>query len=270
MSHLPLQSGFLLRQRYLITRMLHQKGSGAIYEARDTKQAGFMALRTVKEYLQQAPNDDFTARSALLMHLDHPSIPPTYEYFKERGATYHITGLIHGRDLEKILADTREKLPITAVHQWALELAQVVHYLHTHPNGAVIHRDIKPSNLMIDQRLRLQVVDFDIAGVFPKRYTGEPLGTDGYAAPEQYEGRVTPQIDIFGIGATLHHLLSRRDPRLDVPFSQVGVSVRLYNEAVSPAFDAVIQKSLAYDPADRYPSAWALLQALKGVTPLAS
>ena len=92
-------------------------------------------------------------------------------------------------------------------------------YLHGHQPQPVIFRDMKPSNVMIDQHGHIRLIDFGIARVFQPGQKGTMIGTEGYSPPEQYRGEASPAGDIYALGATLHHLLTRRDPRAEPPFS---------------------------------------------------
>jgi serine/threonine protein kinase len=74
------------------------------------------------------------------------------------------------------------------------------------------------------------------------------IGTEGYSPPEQYRGQAEPAGDIYALGATLHHLLTRKDPRLEPPFTFAERPINKYNPHVSPAFEALVMRCLAYDP----------------------
>ena len=89
--------------------------------------------------------------------------------------------------------------------------------------------------------------------------------TDGYAPPEQYRGEASPAGDMYALGATLHHLLTRRDPRAEAPFSFSERPIRELNPNVSPELEAAINASLAYNPQDRFPTAEAMKSALMSV-----
>ncbi len=78
---------------------------------------------------------------------------------------------------------------------------------------------MKPSNIMINQTDHVVLVDFGIAKVFRVGQKGTMIGTEGYSPPEQYRGEASPLADIYSLGATLHHSLTRRDPRLEPPFT---------------------------------------------------
>ncbi len=79
------------------------------------------------------------------------------------------------------------------------------------------------------------------------------IGTEGYSPPEQYRGEAGPLADIYALGATIHHALSRRDPRLEPPFSFGERPLRKINPAVSAELEAVINTALQYNPEDRFP-----------------
>ena len=70
------------------------------------------------------------------------------------------------------------------------------------------------------------------------------IGTEGYSPPEQYRGEATPSADIYAMGATIHHALTRRDPRLEPPFSFSERPIRRINSAVSPDLETVVNMAL--------------------------
>ena len=81
------------------------------------------------------------------------------------------------------------------------------------------------------------------------------IGTEGFSPPEQYRGEATPQTDFYALGATLHHLLTNRDPRLEAPFSFNDRHIREINPLVSEEMERIITKAIEYEPAKRYKSA---------------
>jgi serine/threonine protein kinase len=91
------------------------------------------------------------------------------------------------------------------------------------------------------------------------------IGTEGYSPPEQYRGEATPPADIYALGATIHHALSRRDPRIEPPFSFAERPLRRINPAVSPELETVVNTALEYNPESRFHTAEDLKQALTGV-----
>jgi serine/threonine protein kinase len=122
---------------------------------------------------------------------------------------------IRGRTLEEELQRTRRGyLPTRRVLRIGLQVIDVLSYLHRqHP--PVIFRDLKPANIMLTRRGQLYLIDFGIARRFAagKRRDTGPLGSPGYAAPEQYgRAQTDERSDIYGLGATLQTLLNGRDP----------------------------------------------------------
>ncbi|NIM23381.1 MAG: PQQ-binding-like beta-propeller repeat protein, partial [Armatimonadetes bacterium] len=105
-------------------------------------------------------------------------------------------------------------------------------------------------------------IDFGIARNFQPGEKGTMIGTEGYSPPEQYRGEASPVGDLYALGATLHHLLTRRDPRAEPPFSFSERPIRDINTNVSPELEAVINGALAYDPKDRFPTSEAMKSAL--------
>ena len=107
---------------------------------------------------------------------------------------------------------------------------------------------MKPSNIMLNTHGHIMLVDFGIAKTFQTGQKGTMIGTEGYSPPEQYKGEATPLADIYSLGATLHHLLTQRDPRLEPPFSFGERMIRSINPAVSVEMETVIYTALQYNP----------------------
>src|SRR5205085_2594150 len=127
--------------------------------------------------------------------------------------------------------------PVEMVLEIGIQLCTVLDYLHTH-QPPIIFRDLKPANIMRTADNHVYLIDFGIARHFKpgKAKDTIPLGSKGYAAPEQYgKAQSTPQSDIYGLGATLHQLLMGDDPSL-TPFR--FAAVRLANSPISAQLNA--------------------------------
>lgn len=243
---------------------------GAVYRARDLHFPNVVKRIAVKEMVNQVRDPairetmvkNFEREANLLATLEHPAIPRIYDYFTQDDRSYIIMEFIDGKDLEAILTESEGFLPEERVVRWAIELCDVFSYLHNHQPEPIIFRDMKPSNVMIDTRGHVMLVDFGIAKTFQIGQKGTMIGTEGYSPPEQYKGEAGPLSDIYALGATLHHLLTRRDPRLEAPFSFSERPVRSINPSVSIEIEAIINTSLQYTPTSRFPNAAVMKEAL--------
>lgn len=242
---------------------------GTVYRARDTN---FKAIRLVaiKEMISQI-NDplvrkkiylNYERESNILATLRHPTIPRIYDYFMHNERAYLVMEYVLGRDLDDILADTTVFFSESQVISWGIEICDVLHYLHSHQPEPIIFRDIKPSNIMITPQNHVMLIDFGIAKLFDPQEKNTMIGTQGYSPPDQYRGEATPKVDIYALGATLHHLLTLRDPRMEAPFSFAERPIKDINPSVSDEIIAVIDRALEYDPANRYETAEEMKQAL--------
>src|SRR4030042_5898296 len=90
------------------------------------------------------------------------------------------------------------------------------------------------------------------------------IGTEGYSPPEQYKGEASPLVDIYSLGATLHHLLTHRDPRVEPPFSFGERMIRSINPAISIEVEAIIYTALQYNSTERFETIIKMKEALQG------
>jgi outer membrane protein assembly factor BamB/tRNA A-37 threonylcarbamoyl transferase component Bud32 len=248
-------------------------GMGSVYRARDLHFPNVVKLVAVKEMINTAPDplvrqtivQNFEREANMLATLNHPSIPRIYDYFTQDDRSYLVLEFVHGKDLETVIGDANGFLSEEQVISWAIQLCDVLTYLHAHKPDPIIFRDMKPSNVMINQNGDVVLVDFGIAKTFQSGQKGTMIGTEGYSPPEQYRGEATPLADIYSLGAALHHAITRRDPRLEPPFSFAERPVRRINSSVSIEFESVINTALQYNPADRFPNPGAMKDALMNV-----
>ena len=263
----------MLANRYSIQEVIGIGGMGSVYRARDMHFPNVTKLVAVKEMINTAPDplvretivQNFEREANLLATLHHPSIPRIFDYFSLESRSYLVLEFIHGKDMEAIINETNGFLPEHQVLTWAIELCDVLDYLHGHKPDPIIFRDMKPSNVMINSSCDVMLIDFGIAKVFQSGIKGTMIGTEGYSPPEQYRGDATPAADIYALGATIHHALTRRDPRLEPPFSFAERPLRRINPAVTPELDAVATMALEYAPEGRFRSAADMKQALTTV-----
>lgn len=266
-----LQANTVLMARYKILGVLGGGGMGTVYQARDLNFPDVKKLVAIKEMhnpstdpnLRASTFSAFQREANILATLSHPAIPKIFEFFQQGERAYLVQEFINGSDLELLLQKTKE-LPIEKITEWAIDLCDVLEYLHKHKPDPIVFRDMKPSNVMIDSLGKVRLIDFGIAKTFSAgKHT--MIGTEGYSAPEQYKGDVTPLSDIYSLGATLHHILTREDPRLAPPFSFNERPIKSFNDKVPAGLIEIIDKALNFDPADRFQSAEEMKQALLGL-----
>jgi eukaryotic-like serine/threonine-protein kinase len=266
-----LQPDSVLVNRYSIQEVIGVGGMGSVYRARDLHFPNMNKLIAFKEMINQATDplviqnivQNFEREAHLLASLSHPSIPKIYDYFTNEERSYLVLEYIQGKDLEMILEETVGFLSEDQVVRWAIELCDVLQYLHDHKPEPIVFRDMKPSNVMINIQNHVVLIDFGIAKIFKSGQKGTMIGTEGYSPPEQYRGESNNQADIYALGATLHHLLTKRDPRLEPPFTFSERPMRTINPAISAEIEAVVNKSLQYSPQDRFESTEEMKLALQ-------
>ena len=270
-----LSSNTMLGNRYLVLRKLGQGGFGAVYLVNDTrlgnkpcalKEMSDSALVDALE--KQKARDAFHQEARLLSTLSHYNLPRVTDYFSEGEKQFLVMDYLEGQTLADLL-ETRTELPVphpvpeTQVVNWAEQLCDVLQYLHMR-NPPIIFRDIKPGNIMVSpDGQTVKLIDFGIARLF-KAGAGKDttlLGTPGYAPQEQYgKGQSDARSDVYALGATLHHVLTLRDPG-DQPFK--FPPVRSLNPHISPELDKVVARAVELLPANRWQSADEMKRALQ-------
>jgi outer membrane protein assembly factor BamB/tRNA A-37 threonylcarbamoyl transferase component Bud32 len=261
----------LLIDRYLIQEVIGIGGMGSVYKARDMHFPNAVKLVAVKEMIDQSHDpsmrktilQNFEREANILVTLNHPSIPRIFDYFSHENRSYLVEEYILGKDLEAVINETPGFIPESQILSWAIELCDVLNYLHNHKPEPIIFRDMKPSNVMVDQNRHIVLIDFGIAKIFRGGLKGTMIGTEGYSPPEQYRGEATPQVDMYALGATLHHALTKKDPRMEAPFTFSERPIRKINPAISTYLEEVILVALQYSPLDRYASIELMKEALQ-------
>nr|BBH93747.1 hypothetical protein KTA_19460 [Thermogemmatispora argillosa] len=261
-SLVPLWPGTVLRERYHILRILGRGGSGAVYEASDLHEGERrVAIKEIVAFhleprVAVETMAAFYREASLLATLRHPSIPEVYEYFTEQDCCYLVMEFIQGETLEARLQRSRGgRLPLDEALEIAIQLCSVLEYLHSRPVPIVFH-DLKPANIMLDSAAgRVCLIDFGIARRFKPEQSRDVLvlGSPGYAAPEQYgREQSTPQADIYGLGATLHQMITGVDPsEAPLHFGRL----RSFDPSLPAELDELVARMVEISPRKRPASA---------------
>jgi serine/threonine protein kinase len=217
-------------------REIGKGGFGVVYLARDMKRRRrLVAVKQINIGKLSAresidATDSYNREVTLLSKLRHRRLPRLYDHFTDPEHWYLVLSYIEGQTLDVYLQQQGRPLPLQKVIDIGMQVCDVLNYLHNQ-QPPIIFRDVKPANIMQTPRGHIYLIDFGIARQFsPARIkdTG-PLGSPGYAAPEQYgRTQTTIQTDIYGLGATLQTLATGKEPlelQGDEPFP--GLNSRL-------------------------------------------
>ena len=244
--------GLVLQDRYEIIAELGKGGMSTVYLAKDKMLGSYWA---VKKVINDGGKDikAFKKEVELLSSLNHADIPRIVDRIEYNGSFYVVMDFVDGASLgKKVLAEGPQ--PEKDVVEWAKMLCDVLEYLHTVKSNPIVYCDLKPDNIMLTKAGRTKLIDFGIAKecVHGQVYTGEAVGTKGYAAPEQYKGAsniLDERTDIYSFGASLSYILTGAVPTKPPH----GVkSVRELNPKLSEGIDFIISKCTKDNPDERY------------------
>ncbi len=271
----------LLAGRYRIVRLVGRGGFGVVYESTHDRLGYVVAIKEMSD-AQLSPAEkvkaiqDFDQEAKLLVPLKHPNLPNVSDRFEDGGKAYLVMEFIEGKTLEKIQEDANVPLDERMVMSWALQLCDVLGYLHTRPQP-IIFRDMKPSNVMLTKDGQIKLIDFGIARNFKStaQKDTQSLGSRGYAPLEQYgKGQTDARSDIYALGATLYDLLTHNTPTDAITRRIQKVPLtrpRQLNPRISQATENIILKAMEEEPQQRFQSVQAMAQAIVvgGVVPSA-
>ena len=259
-------SGSVLGGRYRIEANIGSGGMAVVYRGFDPVLNRTVAIKVLNPQFASDANfvERFRREAQAAARLNHPNIVGVYDHGADDGTQYIVMEFIEGRTLAAALDAGRRPNPAQAA-----EVTQHICDALTaaHAQG-VIHRDIKPENVMVTRDGTVKVMDFGIArllsGPETAPQTSAVLGTASYLSPEQAQGQpVDARTDIYSLGTVLYEMLAGRPPFTGE--SPVAIAYKQVNEApvppsglnaeVSPSLDAVVMRSLAKNPANRYQTA---------------
>ena len=262
-----LSSGAVLGGRYEIEELINTGGMGYVYRGKDRQSGKTVAIKEMMDRFTSRQErkeaiERFNREADILCRLQHQSIPDYIEYFVEKKRYYLVMEYIEGQDLGstmRLLQSKDQLIPMENIVRWALKICEVLDFLHS-LSPPVIYRDLKPSNVMISSKGEMKLIDFGIARLFTPKVKATMVGTQGYAPPEQYRGESEPRSDLYSLGATLHHLLTGKDPQYEAPFH--FPPVRKLNPAIPISLEIIIDKALRLVPGDRFQNAREFRSAL--------
>lgn len=269
----PLPIGTVVYERYRIGSVVGRGGLGTVYQVSDILY-GRGNVYALKELVDQSfgARKQFENESLWLQSLNHNCIPKVREHFEWHNRLYLVMDFVDGENLEQILAhNSGRPLPEQQVLSWIVPICGALQYLHTRV-PPILHRDVKPANIIVTPQGHPVLVDLGIAkehlpGAGQTATFVRKAGTEGYAPPEQYAagGQTGPWSDVYGLGATLYHLLTGKVPPTAVERVALDANLlrpRKLNPTISPATDLAISRALGLRPVERYQSVADFARAL--------
>ena len=251
--------------RYVVQGLLGEGAQGTTYDA-TTAEARPVAIKRFDVRGARGWKDvELAEREArVLSTLDHPLVPRYVEHFEEDGALYLVMEKVEGETLESI-RQRMGPLPEDEVRRLLADIDRALTYLHGRASP-IVHRDIKPRNIVRRPNGSYVLVDFGaVSEILLRRSANSTIvGTLGFMAPEQLQGRALPATDIYAVGATALAALTGLEPET-LPHQGLRVDVRaaLAGRA-SPALIASIERMVEPDPSRRATSLVGALDAMRG------
>ncbi|MEJ8822015.1 serine/threonine-protein kinase [Variovorax humicola] len=259
---------------YPIRGVIGQGAMGMVYLAHDPVIDRPVAIKTIHRRLLESSDETsvaarFRVEAKAAGRLTHRNIVSVYQFGEDSDCAYIVMEYVAGRNLREYVQPPR-KLEVPQVLCVMQQLLDGLHYAH---ERGIVHRDIKPANLLITDEGRLKITDFGIARTESSNLTRATsiIGSPGYIAPEQYTDRdIDRRVDVFSAGVLLYRMLSGTTPFVGtddaimykiVYEAHKPLSEQAKDAALAP-FDAVLDKALAKNPAERYSSALAMRTAL--------
>lgn len=259
-----LEIGSLIDGKYKILRVVGKGGMSVVYQAVNEKANKIWAIKEVrKDGVQnfEVVKQNLIVETELLKRFNHPNLPSIIDVIDGDGSFLIVMDYIEGNSLSKAL-ETSGAQSQSDVIEWSKQLCDVLGYLHSR-KPPIIYRDMKPANVMLKPDGNVSLIDFGTAREFKSSSVEDTtcLGTQGYAAPEQYggHGQTDARTDIYCLGATMYHLVTGHNPSTP-PYEMYPI--RQWNPALSSGLEEIIIKCTQRNPDDRYQSCAELLYAL--------
>ena len=259
-----LEIGSLVDGKYRILRVVGKGGMSVVYQAVNEKANKIWAIKEVrKDGVQnyEVVKQNLIVETELLKRFNHPNLPSIIDVIDGDGSFLIVMDYIEGNSLSNAL-ETSGAQNQEDVVEWSKQLCDVLGYLHSR-QPPIIYRDMKPSNVMLKPDGNVSLIDFGTAREFKSSSVEDTtcLGTQGYAAPEQYggHGQTDARTDIYCLGATMYHLLTGHNPSMP-PYEMYPI--RQWNPLLSSGLEQIILKCTQKNPNDRYQSCAELLYDL--------
>jgi tetratricopeptide (TPR) repeat protein/serine/threonine protein kinase len=269
--------------RFRIGDRLGKGGMGEVYRAEDTKLKRTVALKRLAPALRA----DSLYRHRFLEEAERASrfsdshVAAVYDVLEEQGEIFLILEFVEGQNLRQRL---RQPLSLDEFFTIAIQCAEALASAH---RQGIVHCDIKPENIMLATEGLVKILDFGVAKHLPRSdqsstvdRAGTFAGTPAYMSPEVLlEQAPDGRADVFSLGVVSYEVLTGQHPFIADSFvattdrirRETPASIRIFNRSVPEDLEALVNKAMAKEPAQRYASAQELLDDLRqvrgGLTP---
>jgi eukaryotic-like serine/threonine-protein kinase len=261
-----------LAERYHVTRYLGAGAFAETYAAQDGETGQDVAVKVLRPQFVDDQNTlaRFEREAQATSEIIHPNVVRTLDFSMGAPHPFLVMEYVPGPDLKALLNEHRRFTQEQAV-TYAVQLLAGLNAIHL---TGMVHRDVKPHNVLTDPELGARLSDFGIARALHQpglTRTGIALGTASYMAPEQATGtEVTPSSDVYAVGVMLFEMLTGQTPfsgddPLEVLYKQVHEApppLRELDPEIPGWLERITLRAMSKDPADRYASADAMIQAL--------
>ncbi|MFI5363182.1 MAG: protein kinase [Elusimicrobiota bacterium] len=250
----------LIRGQYEISRQIGVGGMGMVYAGTDRSLGRPVAIKKMRDELRFDAREKarFVTEAKTVAALRHPNIVDIYAIAEDGDDVFLVFEFVDGKTVHEIVSASGRLTPERAAGI-VRAAADALEYAHSR---GVIHRDMKPSNVMVDRAGLVKVMDFGIARmakdtVLRQSMTNTVVGTPPYMAPEQEQGHVRRESDVYGLAVCAYEMLTGT-----LPFAGIGAGMLLnkINMRYAPpsgsglpaSFDAVFAKAFQAEPDIRH------------------
>ena len=268
------QAKQLVATRYELHDRIGTGGAAVVHKAHDKRLDRTVAVKVLRDELATDPEfvERFEREARAAARINHPNVVAVHDYGAYGDTAFIAMEYVDGESLKDRLRrvgrfSTDEALRIARGILAGLSVAHA---------GGLVHRDVKPQNVLLGRDGTVKLVDFGIAqtaALAGLTQTGMAVGTAAYMAPEQVRGAATgPATDVYAVGCVLYEMLTGRPPfdgvtPIEVALHHLNDAPKMLSELVEdvpPEIETAVMRALAKDPAERFPSAEAMLAALGG------